>query len=260
VSATNADGTSPFSAISPPVTTEAFIAPQPTSVQVISPPPAPSCANGGVACLVGDVGPGGGTVFYVATTPFACGPTRASMCRYLEAAPSGWDGPAGDPIRKWSKISESRTVVNNPTSPETATATAIGWGYRNTLAIILQGNDDPATTAAAKAQSYESSGDDGTDFNDWYLPSKDELSQMCKWQRGIAWVSDASGCVSFGAGAINTGPGAEGFTSSGGGYYWSSSEIDLFRVWEQSFVSGGTDMNTKHNEIFEDYIRPIRAF
>jgi hypothetical protein len=46
-----------------------------------------SCANGG-ECFVGNRGPGGGTIFYVATTPFVCGPTLATTCTYLEAAPT----------------------------------------------------------------------------------------------------------------------------------------------------------------------------
>ncbi|MGA0782069.1 MAG: hypothetical protein ACO3Q4_11050, partial [Ilumatobacteraceae bacterium] len=48
---------------------------------------AETCANGG-ECEVGDVGPGGGTVFYVHSSgTFACGVNLASMCRYLESAP-----------------------------------------------------------------------------------------------------------------------------------------------------------------------------
>ena len=44
-----------------------------------------ACAEGG-ECQVGDTGPGGGTVFYVASNPFTCAPDRASNCTYLEAA------------------------------------------------------------------------------------------------------------------------------------------------------------------------------
>jgi hypothetical protein len=130
VSATNADGTSPLSATSQPVTTQVFIAPQPATVQVSTTPPAPSCANGGTACVVGDVGPGGGTVFYVATTPFACGPTRSESCLYLEAAPALWNAGATEPRRTWAKYPYDSADVSNPSSPETATATAIGWGYQ----------------------------------------------------------------------------------------------------------------------------------
>ncbi len=261
VSATNADGTSPFSDTSSKVTTEAFIAPQPTSVQEISTPPAPSCANGGVACLVGDVGPGGGTVFYVATAPFACGPTRSESCLYLEAAPARWNGGTSDPQRTWAKYPYSNEAINNPSSPETATATEIGWGYRNTQAIILQGNTEAATSAAALADSYAPSVG-GVIVDDWYLPSKDELTQMCKWQRGLAWVSDATECL---GGARNTGVGAAGFAY---GFYWGSSEGKGFypegganEAWQQPM-----DPDWEPRDRFyygkdnDGRVRPIRAF
>ena len=58
-----------------------------------------SCQNGGT-CVLGDVGPGLGTVFYVAATPFACG---TATCSYLEAAPAGWrSGVATDPQLRWN--------------------------------------------------------------------------------------------------------------------------------------------------------------
>ena len=37
---------------------------------------------------VGDTGPGGGTVFQVSTTPFACGPNLERTCTYLELGPN----------------------------------------------------------------------------------------------------------------------------------------------------------------------------
>ena len=259
VSATNADGTSPVSAISLPVTTQIYIAPVQTSAQERSTPPAPSCANGGVACLVGDVGPGGGTVFYVATAPFACGPTRSESCLYLEAAPARWNGTTSDPSRLWAKYPYSSEVVNNPSSPETASATAIGWGYRNTRAIILQGNTEAATSAAALADSYAPSVG-GVMVDDWYLPSKDELTQMCKWQRGLPWVSDTTACL---GGELNTGLGATGFRDS---YYWSSSEGKGFypeggdnEAWSQPFGSDDPAAGYWLKDI-DDRVRPIRAF
>ena len=44
-----------------------------------------SGVTAGGDCLVGDTGPGGGTVFYVASSPFTCAPDQGSKCTYLEA-------------------------------------------------------------------------------------------------------------------------------------------------------------------------------
>jgi hypothetical protein len=47
-----------------------------------------ACSDGG-ACEIGDVGPGGGTVFYVEQSgSFQCGPTLNLTCQYLEVAPT----------------------------------------------------------------------------------------------------------------------------------------------------------------------------
>ena len=239
ITATSVDGTSPVSASSLPVTTQVYVAP----VAAATTSPAP-------IYTVGQTGPGGGTVFYVATTPFACGPTRAATCTYLEAAQSGWN-TGSEPARTWAKNSESTTAVNNASSPQTATATAIGWGYRNTLAIILQGNTDTATSAAALADAYTVTVG-GVAFDDWYLASKDELNQMCKWARGVAWTSDATVCS---GGTLNSGLGASGFLA---GRYWTSTEGANFLAWRQDF-SDGSQLNATKNGL--NYgVRPIRAF
>jgi len=196
----------------------------------------------------GGPGPGGGTVFYVSTTGFNCGPSLIARCKYLEAAPSGWNGSNEGGTRTWANSTYESVTVNNVSSPETATATAIGSGYRNTRAIILQGNTDAATSAAALADSHTSR----LLYDDWYLPSKDELNQMCKWQRGVAWTSDATVCT---GGTTNTGPGAAGFVT----LYQSSSEAAIAsKAWKQFFQSGGQiDSYEKSDPV---YVRPIRAF
>jgi hypothetical protein len=198
---------------------------------------------------IGDLGPGGGTIFYSASTPFVCGSTRASSCNYLEAAPSSWNVGA-DPNRSWANTTNQGTAVINATSPETATATAIGWGYRNTRAIILQGNADPSTSAAQLADEYTNTVN-GQKISDWYLPSKDELNQMCKWQRGVAWTSDATVCT---GGTINTGTGAAGFVTND---YWSSSESIANSAWFQYFGDGSQYNFIKSSTL---YVRPVRAF
>jgi hypothetical protein len=178
---------------------------------------------------VGDTGPGGGKIFYVAPSPFACGPTRAATCTYLEAAPSGWN-TGNDPTRSWANTTNKSTTVNNTTSPETAIATAIGWGYRNTRAIILQGNSDTATSAAALADSHTVTVS-GVVYDDWYLPSKDELDQL--------YVNRAA---------------VGGFV---GTRYWSSSEGANSWAWDKNF-SDGTQYGLNKDQ--PGFVRPIRAF
>jgi len=201
---------------------------------------------------VGDTGPGGGTVFYVSTAGFNCGPTLTARCTYLEAAPALWNGGAADPTRTWaqsSPVNYQSTTINNASSPETATASAIGWGYRNTRAIILQGNTNAATSAAALVDSYTVTVR-GVAIDDWYLPSTVELVQMCKWVRGVAWISDSTACAD---GTINSGQGASGF----GDVYWSSSETAANTARFQNFFNV-QQANVAKN--YSAYIRPIRSF
>jgi hypothetical protein len=196
-----------------------------------------------VVYTVGQTGPGGGKVFYVAATAFSCGPTLAATCTYLEAAPSGWNTDA-DPSLTWSTNSN-----NNQTTRVLgagALQTAIGTGYQNSDAIVAQTGNVAATSAAVAARAYR-----GNSLSDWYLPSKDELNQMCKWARNQAWVSDATACDN--SGSLNSGPGASGFRD----HYWSSSESGADTAWYQRFTSGGQG---GANKDFAYSVRPVRAF
>jgi hypothetical protein len=200
-----------------------------------------------IVYTVGDTGPGGGRIFYVAPvgTTFLCGPTRSATCTYLEAAPADISASI-----KWAQPTYVGTAVN---APETATATAIGWGYRNTRAIILQGNSDTATSAAALADSYTVTVS-GVVYDDWYLPSTDELNQMCKWVRGITGVALTTLTTVCTGGAINTGLGATGFKTES---YWSSSEDDALKGKYQSFFNGSLSGYVKTQAF---WVRPVRAF
>ena len=206
---------------------------------------------------VGDIGPGGGRVFYASTTGFNCGPSYTATgspynfkCYYLEAAPTTGANAWTDAAYVWS--GNTTTVVNNASAPETATATAIGWGYRNTLAMVLQ--NSTADRAGTISRAYRGP----NNLSDWYLPSFDELNQMCKWAKGQDWTSDATVCNS--SGTINTGAGAAGF----GNYdYWSSSDRgtgygDYARYqWFPTGIQGWTAKLMTGQNL---YVRPIRAF
>jgi hypothetical protein len=183
IAAINVDGTSAASLQSSLIKTSA------APVVASTPQVALTCATGGT-CVVGDRGPGGGIVFYVATTPFACGPTRTSTCRHLEAAPTGWNTDDAHPIRMWAQetpINYHNISVGSSGSPETATATGVGWGHWNTRAIILQGNTDPASSAAPLADSYAVTVS-GILYDDWFLPSKDELNQLISQKETVGFI------------------------------------------------------------------------
>lgn len=111
------------------------------------------CANGG-SCVVGDVGPGGGTVFYSARTVQPWG-------RYLEAASDSWNGPADDPNVAWCQVVDMRLAGTQ--------TTGIGAGKANTAAML------GVCTAGAAVEAHAYTGGGKTD---WYLPARDELRQL----------------------------------------------------------------------------------
>jgi hypothetical protein len=206
-----------------------------------------SCANGGV-CALGDIGPGGGIVFYVqaAGGTFNCGVAFTSTCRYLEAAPNTWSGGSADPTKTWA------VNVGSPTNDVTAItnnlsaynhASGIGLGYKNSLAIVAQNG---TTTAAGAARAYA-----GGSQSDWYLPTTAELNLLCQWARNVA-QSVTTPCA---GGTLNTGTGASGGFSTV--TYWSSSEYDRGNAWYQDFANGGQEANGKYGTY---YVRPVRAF
>ena len=128
------------------------------SVVLVSPVQAASCAAGGI-CKVGNLGPGGGRIVYVAASPQWWGTnlearpltTGRGMPWSLKPTESLYsDLPAGSAIR------------------QRIDARGIGMGVVNTAAIIEQSG--PGRYAA----KYVSDLTIGRQ-SDWYLPSLDEL-------------------------------------------------------------------------------------
>ena len=182
-------------------------------------------------------------MFYVRAAGFDCGVTLTSTCNYLEAAPANWlTGTTGDPTRSWATNINS----NQTTAVTGADGTLIGTGYQNSLDIVAQTGNVAATSAAVEARAYQ-----GNSKTDWHLPSKDELNQMCKWQGGLAWTSDATTCSST---TLNSGLGASGFAN---GTYWSSSENGTHFAFIRGFNNGADNFTWKYSTY---YVRPVRAF
>jgi hypothetical protein len=176
----------------------------------------------GVGCEIGDVGPGGGIVFYDAGagSEFYCGPIGEMLCRYLEAAPNTWSEDNSDPEITWS------TGSNQELEVEGADGTSIGVGYKNSLDIASQNGNVALTSAAVLARGY-----DGGNKSDWYLPSLDEIGELYVGRTVVA---------SF---VFNN--------------YWTSSEIGFDGAWNFNLRINQSGGNGKFDN---RGVRPIRAF
>jgi hypothetical protein len=218
-----------------------------TFVATPAPTPAPTpvppatCAEGGT-CVVGDTGRGGGKVFYVAASAQSWG-------TYLEAAPADVTAPATQ--LRWAP--NAGTCYN--TDITAAQPIGIGAGETNTAAIVGNVNCDTAGKAPAAwaAHDYTNNG-----FTDWFLPSQDELNQMCRYAwTGTTNPGDTGACDTLSPAPSGTPPpGNGGFTDSA---YWSSSQRGQSAIgaWVRVFTSGIQNAYSKNNAV---RVRPIRAF
>ncbi len=220
-----------------------------------------TCATGG-SCAVGETGPGGGVVFYAAVGTFAspgspcntAGVGGISTCKFLEAAPAGWIvSPASqancitagtstvDPRCEWA--GDISTLVGT-----SAQGTAIGTGYGNTTAIIAQPfGGSTAGRAATTTQAYQGGGK-----TDWFLPSKDELNELCKYAKNTGQA--AGGGTRCAGGSAPSGRGYSNW------FYWSSSEVASDRAWSQYFQDGMQDSLIFGFKGNSWSVRPVRAF
>ena len=112
-----------------------------------------NCQLGGT-CRVGDIGPGGGLVYYAA-------PSRQPWGSYLEMAPLGWSGTVRDPIAPWG-CSKTRIYYLRAD---------IGAGPSNTQKILA--GCPESGIAARVASNYRGGG-----LSDWFLPSERELGAI----------------------------------------------------------------------------------
>jgi len=206
------------------------------------------CSTGGI-CAVGNTSPSGGIVVYVAPTAFtSTGSDCATNCLYLEAAPNGWGnggttcGNTGsetvDPKCEWS--GNTNTSIG-----ATAQGTAIGKGFSNTLAIMDQSSGGATPNkAATTARAYSGGGK-----TDWFLPSKDELNEVCKYARNTGQAAGAGSNCS--GGTLRSGFAAH--------YYWSSSEYGGYYARIQDFYYLEGDQRDSYKSSTY-HVRPVRAF
>ena len=118
---------------------------------------------------------------------------------------------------------------------------AIGTGTANTTAIINSQGATATDYAAGLAKAYTGGG-----YNDWFLPSQEELQELYKYKS----IIDSSSIANGGSGFVNN------------ELYWSSTEYDqddTQAIWQyfDPNGTGGTGFSSKDNTY---YIRAIRAF
>lgn len=110
------------------------------------------------------------------------------------------------------------------------TGTALGTGSSNTDNIIAQavaaGNNTLTSYAAGLARAHNGGG-----YNDWYLPSKDELNKLYLNRVAIGGFADDD--------------------------YWSSSEFNAGTAWDQGFYNGSQGNYIKD---YNSRVRAVRAF
>ncbi len=196
-------------------------------------------------CVVGDIGPGGGVVFYANEAGFACGPTLNSICKYLEAAPTRGLNAWTDVIYvpNYSISSATYQWSGNTDTPVGvgARGVAVGTGYQNTEAIVTQSAN--SNRAATVSRDYVGP----NNLTDWYLPSKDELNELCKYARQETTGETSVSCTS--SGSLR-----DGFSDW---IYWSSTELDSSHAYCKWFSIGYDSFHSKGGI---RVVRPIRAF
>lgn len=181
---------------------------------------------------VGDTGPAGGIIFYDKGND-------SGGWQYLEAAPDDYTKIVvnGEDQRRivgfeWGEYEKDIAGDDATTAPELK---KIGTGKENTKAIVEQLGES-TDYAAGICFQYELNG-----YDDWYLPSRDELDLMYKnlHLKGLGNFSDT---------------GSEYMEKA----YWSSTETDAGSAWSQQFFDG--KQNSYYGKPFTFRVRPIRAF
>ena len=165
---------------------------------------------------IGDTGPAGGKIFYDDESD---GVDDIENIRYLEAAPFGWYNGGNDPGFQWSQNNTDIPISYN---------TQIGSGKSNTQSIV---DDLSAGNSAAKI-CYNLS---LSDYEDWFLPSRDELQIMMKNKNFISGL--------IGTGSVD--------------WYWSSSQGGYDNAW---FIASQDGIIARTNKVHSYAIRPVRGF
>lgn len=190
-------------------------APSTKSVQTVK-------SGSGKTYQIGDIGPGGGYIFYTSISGFPVySGDKMTICHYLECSPD----EVGDNAT-WCPCTKGSLC-------KVETNDAIGAGKKNTENILSANHSGKALYAfncAAKACAEYAT--KTTKQGDWYLPSKVELNLIyTNLRKSGKIVSDR--------------------------WHWSSSQTTKYSALYQRFSDGNQVSYDKSND---SCVRAVRAF
>ena len=169
------------------------------------------CGKTGTSqCKVGQIGPGGGTIFFVDYD------NEFNSFNFLEAAPAGWNlnKDLMDPTFQWCS-----DITHKITSPTTWNSRQIGAGKLNTVEMLKTCKSG----AAFEVQKFNNG--KINKYSDWFLPSEGELMLMSANLQGLADLDDLDYWSSSEYSEIG------GWVEAiGHGYQGSASKNTLFHV------------------------------
>ena len=216
---------------------------------------------------LGETGPGGGVVFYVSAAKFSSpGSACGTSCKYLEVAPSTWQSAGATVANDANYVYSNNTTVASAQDNITAGTESglsngpviekfnwkIGQGFYNTSVMKVSG----ATSAAqAAVLAYAGSSVAGQ----WFLPSMNELNELCKYAWGRATGVPTVACVGSGTfkSTANAGGNLGGFVSS---FYLSSTESNTNKVNDALNIRFDSAAIGTYVKTYAMAVRPIRAF
>lgn len=152
----------------------------------------------------------------------------AAVGDYRDGGVVFWVNPANNTQGLVCAIEDQSSGIRwyNGSVINVGTGNAIGTGSANTAAIISSQGETATDYAAGLARAYNGGG-----FTDWYLPSRDELSELRLNKSTIG-----------------------GFSTN---FYWSSSQQEPGYAWYKGFDFGYQNGNMTSNL---SGIRAVRAF
>lgn len=183
-------------------------------------------------CSLGDIGPGGGMVFYAGAPFTMAGATCNTSCRYLEWAPVSWASTQSQNAsfsQPGTSTADARVTLM-PSNLLVGTSTSFGSGLNNTILMSNAAGSGTSSNNGAKAALLYAANDSSA--GQWFLPSRDELVAL--YQSSVRSRGNFQ--------ALNL---------------WSSSEVSSSLHYQVSMDDGAVTAEARGNP---KLFRPIRAF